>query len=238
VILTIAAFSQRSTAFRVRGSGPLFRCYELVAMQSSAIAQPTLSGHEVVLRPLVAQDVQGLAVAAAEDRKNYRFNPVPNGPAEAEAYIARALQQQSEGERMPFAILWKERVVGTTSYSEIRPWQWPEGSTLQRHGRPDVVEIGFTWLAASAQRTRCNTEAKYLLLRHAFEVWDVHRVAFRTDVRNETSRAAIERLGAKLEGIRRADKPGRDGKVRDSIFFSIVRAEWPAVGAALERRLA
>ncbi len=139
---------------------------------------------------------------------------------------------------MPFAILWKERVVGTTSYSEIRPWQWSEGSALQRHGRPDVVEIGYTWLAASAQRTRCNTETKYLLLRHAFEGWDVHRVAFRTDVRNEMSRAAIERLGAKLEGIRRADKPGCDGKVRDSIFFSIVRHEWPAVGAALERRLA
>lgn len=179
-----------------------------------------------------------VAQVALADRKNYRFNPVPNGPAEAEAYIANALRQQLEGERMPFAILWKERVVGTTSYSEIRPWQWREGSALQRRGRPDVVEIGCTWLAAGAQRTRCNTETKYLLLRHAFEVWDVHRVAFRTDVRNETSRAAIERLGAKLEGIRRADKPGRDGKVRDSIFFSIVRPEWPAVGAALERRLA
>jgi RimJ/RimL family protein N-acetyltransferase len=74
------------------------------------------------------------------------------------------------------------------------------------------------------------------LLRHAFEVWDVHRVAFRTDVRNERSRAAIARLGAKLEGIRRADKPGRDGTVRDSIFFSIIRPEWPGVAAALERR--
>lgn len=178
-----------------------------------------------------------LAIAAAEDRKNYRFNPVPDGRAEAEAYIAAALRQQKEGERMPFAILWKDRVVGTTSYSEIRPWHWPEGSALQRHGRPDVVEIGHTWLAASAQRTRCNTEAKYLLLRHAFEVWDVHRVALRTDVRNEVSRAAIERLGAKLEGIRRADKPGRDGQVRDSIFFSIVRSEWPAVRARLEHRL-
>jgi RimJ/RimL family protein N-acetyltransferase len=209
-----------------------------VAVQSSATAQPTLSGREVVLRPLAAQDVEAFAVAAAEDRKNYPFNPVPNGPTEADAYIAKALRQQSEGERMPFAILWKERVVGTTSYSEIRPWQWPEGSALQRHGRPDVVEIGYTWLAASAQRTRCNTEAKYLLLHHAFEVWDVHRVAFRTDVRNEISRAAIERLGAKLEGIRRADKPGRDGNVRDSIFFSIVRSEWRAVRAALERRLA
>jgi len=200
--------------------------------------QPTLSGTEVILRPLVAQDAQPLAAAAAEDRKNYGFNPVPDGIAEAEAHIANALRQQAEGERMPFVILWRERVVGTTSYSELRPWQWPEGSALQRHGRPDVVEIGGTWLAASAQRTRCNTEAKYLLLRHAFEVWDVHRVALRTDVRNQTSRTAIERLGAKLEGIRRADKPGRDGKVRDSIFFSIIRPEWPAVAAALERRLA
>lgn len=207
-------------------------------MPRSAIAQPTLSGREVVLRPLVAEDARALAVAAAEDRQSYGFNPVPDGFAEAEAYVANALQQQSLGERMPFAILWKGRIVGTTSFIEMRPWQWPEGSALQRRDRPDVVEIGGTWLAASAQRTRCNTEAKYLLLRHAFEVWDVHRAAFRTDVRNETSRAAIERLGAKLEGIRRADKPSRDGKVRDSAFFSIVRAEWPDVKAALERRLA
>lgn len=206
-------------------------------MRSSAITQPTLSGDEVELRPLVAQDVEALAAAAAEDRSNHRFNPVPDGLAETEAYIAKALREQSEGERMPFAILWKERVVGTTSYAEIRPWRWPEGSAMQRDGRPDVVEIGYTWLAASAQRTRCNTETKYLLLRHAFEVWEVHRVAFRTDVRNEMSRVAIERLGAKLEGIRRADKPGRDGTVRDSIFFSIVRPEWAAVRAALERRL-
>lgn len=202
------------------------------------IVQPTLIGREVVLRPLVAQDVEALAAAAGENRSNYRFNPVPDGPAEAEAYIGKALQEQSAGERMPFAILWKERIVGTTSYSEIRPWQWPEGSALQRQARPDVVEIGHSWLAASAQRTRCNTEVKYLLLGHAFEVWEVHRVAFRTDVRNEISRAAIERLGAKLEGVRRADKPARDGTVRDSVFFSIVRSEWSSVRAVLERRLA
>lgn len=220
-----------------RGGAYRFRWYEFVAMPSSAIAQPTLSGQEVLLRPLVAQDAEALALAAAEDRTNYRFNPVPNGPAEAEAYVAKALRQQSEGERMPFAILWRERLVGTTSYSEIHPWQWPEGSAFQRNGRPDVVEIGYTWLAGSAQRTRCNTETKYLLLRHAFEVWEVHRAAFRTDVRNQVSRAAIERLGAKLEGIRRADKPGRDGTVRDSIFYSIVKAEWPAIEEALKRCL-
>jgi RimJ/RimL family protein N-acetyltransferase len=99
------------------------------------------------------------------------------------------------------------------------------------------VEIGYTWLAASAQRTRCNTEAKFLLLQHAFETWEVHRVTIRTDERNQRSRAAIARLGAHFEGIRRAEKPGADGSVRDSAMFSIIAAEWPAIRARLRERL-
>ena len=99
---------------------------------------------------------------------------------------------------------------------------------------PDVVDIGFTWLAGSAQRTPVNTEAKLLMMTHAFEVWEVHRVALQTDVRNKRSWAAIERIGGQLDGIMRADRPGADDTVRTSARFSIVAEEWPErEGAAL-----
>ena len=91
------------------------------------------------------------------------------------------------------------------------------------------MEIGYTWLAQSAQRTRCNSETKYLLLEQSFDTWKVHRVSFRTDERNERSRKAIERLGAKFEGIRRCDMPGIDLSVRNSAFYSILLDEWPEI---------
>ena len=99
-------------------------------------------------------------------------------------------------------------MVGATRFCEIVFWQWPPGASHQRHGVPDVVDIGFTWLAGPAQRTHVNTEAKLLMLTHAFEVWEVHRVALQTDVRNKRSWAAIERIGGQLDGIMRADRPG------------------------------
>jgi N-acetyltransferase len=188
-----------------------------------------LQGREVLLRPLGLADASSLAQAAAESREQYRYTPVPSGLAEAQAYILEALSQRDAGQRYPFTILLLGRIVGTTSYFDFQPWAWPGGSSLQRQDQPDVCEIAYTWLAASAQRTRCNTEAKYLLLSHAFEAWQVHRVSLRTDVRNQRSRRAIERLGAQFEGIRRADKPGVDGTVRDSAFYSILAAEWPDV---------
>ncbi|HXB38378.1 MAG TPA: GNAT family protein, partial [Acidimicrobiales bacterium] len=112
------------------------------------------------------------------------------------------------------------------------------GARLQRTGVPDVVDIGFTFLAASAQRTPVNTEAKLLMMTHAFEVWEVHRVALQTDVRNKRSWAAIKRIGGQLDGIMRADRPGADDTVRTSARFSIVVEEWPAVKTRLEARLA
>jgi N-acetyltransferase len=120
---------------------------------------------------------------------------------------------------------------------DLQSWNSPSDSAQQRGTHPHVLEIGYTWLAASAQRTRCNTEAKFLLLRHAFETWRVHRAFLRTDERNERSRRAIERLGAKLEGIRRADMLGSDNTVRNSAYYSIVIAEWPDVKARLTRLL-
>lgn len=197
-----------------------------------------MTGREVALVSLSHEHVGALAAAAAESREHYRYNPVPDGESGARSYVHRALDMHASGQRIPFAIVWKGRVVGSTSYYDFQPWAWPAQSSLQRIDRPDALEIGFTWLAASAQRTRCNTEAKYLLLRHAFDVWQVHRVSFRTDERNERSRSAIARLGARFEGIRRADMPGVDGTIRNSAFFSILSAEWPEIRAALEGRLA
>jgi len=200
--------------------------------------QPVLSGPTVTLRPLAIADAGALAVAAAESRQHYIYTRVPEGIGEAERYIAAALRDRDGGQRMPFITLWHDRAVGSTSYLDIQQWRWPEGSPLQRTDRPDALEIGATWLSDSAQRTRCNIEAKYLMLTHAFEVWGVHRVALKTDERNARSRRAIERLGAKLDGVRRADMPGQDGSVRSSAYYSIVRAEWPAVRATLEKSLA
>jgi RimJ/RimL family protein N-acetyltransferase len=200
--------------------------------------QPVLSGPTVTLRPLAIADAGALAVAAAESRQHYIYTRVPEGIGEAERYIAAALRDRDGGYRMPFATLWRDRAVGSTSYLDIQQWRWPEGSPLQRTDRPDALEIGATWLSDSAQRTRCNTEAKYLMPTHAFEVWGVHQVALKTDERNARSRRAIERLGAKLDGVRRADMPGQDGSVRSSASYSIVRAEWPAVRATLEKSLA
>ena len=196
-----------------------------------------LRGVEVTLRPLSVDDVEALTAALAESREHYGFSEIPEGLEETRRYVEKALGQQAAEQRIPFTIVWCGRVVGTTSYYDFQPWEWPVGCDLQRLDRPDTLEIGYTWLAASAQRTRCNTEAKYLLLSHAFDFWEVHRVCLRTDVRNERSRRAIERLGAQFEGVRRADMPGEDCTVRDSAFYSIVIAEWPQLQNRLKEIL-
>jgi N-acetyltransferase len=188
-----------------------------------------LTGREVTLEPLALEHAEALAHAAAESRDHFRFTVVPDGVVEARAHIEHALRARAKGQRLAFVIRFNSRVVGTTSYSDYQPWHWPPGSPQQRTDRPDALEIGHTWLAASAQRTRCNTEAKFLLLAHAFEHWEVHRVSLRTDERNLRSRRAIARLGAAFEGIRRFDKPASDGTLRHSALYSILRSEWPGV---------
>ena len=199
---------------------------------------PVLAGIEVILRPLSLDDVAALDTAASESRAHYGFSVVPDGRESMRAYVGRFLKQHAAGDRLPFAIVLRGRVVGSTSFIEPRIWEWPVGCELQRIDRPDAVEIGSTWLAASAQRTRCNTEAKLLMLSHAFEQWAVHAVSFKTDERNHRSRRAIERLGARLDGIRRADMPGADATVRSSAYYSITALEWPVVKSGLADRLA
>ena len=205
----------------------------------------TLEGTFVRLEPLSMTHVPALVVAASEDRRNYQWTYTPEGAEQMTAYVEDALAKVVSGDHVAFATVRKEAgpsgsdlVVGCTRFCEIFQWQWPPGAAHQRHGVPDVVDIGFTWLSGPAQRTPVNTEAKLLMMTYAFETWKVHRVALQTDVRNTRSRAAIERIGGKLDGIMRADRPGADDTVRTSARFSIVASEWPEVKARLTARLA
>src|SRR4051794_29979252 len=196
-----------------------------------------LTGRVVRLEPLGPSHAAGLEAPAAEDRSHYQWTRVPDGREGVAAYLADATAERQTGRRLPFAtiLLDGERVIGSTSFFPEH-WAWAAG----RPGVPDTVEIGATWLAASAQRTAANTEAKLLMLTHAFEVWGVHRVQLKTDARNERSRAAIARLGAQFEGILRHHMPayGPTGGLRDSAYYSIVPAEWAAIRERLLARLA
>jgi N-acetyltransferase len=205
----------------------------------------TLQGPHVRLEPLNEEHIPALVEAASLDRRTYQWTYTPDGLEQMTDYVHDALAKVASGAHVAFATVRRaaeptgsDRVVGATRFCEIAYWQWPPGATHQRDGVPDVVDIGFTWLAGPAQRTNVNTEAKLLMLTHAFEVWRVHRVALQTDVRNERSRAAIERIGGRLDGIMRADRPGADDTVRTSARFSIVSSEWPEVKARLTARLA
>jgi len=173
-----------------------------------------------------------LAAAAAEDPTLYQWSLVPQGREAVEAYIeaaanavAFAIVRQSDG-----------TAIGSTRFFDLARWAWPPGHP--RHGRthPDVCEIGYTWLAASAIRTGVNTEAKLLMLTHVFETWQALGVCLHTDVRNHRSRAAIERIGGRFDGILRSHRMAADYTPRDSVRYSIGAAEWPEVKQRLMLR--
>jgi RimJ/RimL family protein N-acetyltransferase len=191
----------------------------------------TLQGKHIRLEPLEHQHMDSLVAAAAGDRDLYRWSPVPLGNAEATAYINTALAWREAGTAVPFAIVRIEdgTVIGSTRFWNIERWAWPEGHRMHGRGVPDACEIGYTWLSRSAIRTAANTEAKMLMLQHAFEIWQALRVCFHTDSRNQRSRAALERIGGKFEGILRAHRMAADFIPRDSVRFSIIAAEWPGV---------
>jgi RimJ/RimL family protein N-acetyltransferase len=209
------------------------------ALLPASIETPSLIGSLVRLVPLSLDHVPGLLAAASEDPTLYAWTPVPQTRPALEAYVRVALSAQAQETMMPFAIIRGETVVGTTRFYGIERWAWPVGHAEHARRTPDVCDIGYTWLARSSVRTGVNTQAKRLLMEFAFGVWRVHRVGFRTDVRNAPSRAAIERLGARLDGCLRAERVARDGTVRDSAVYSIVATEWPDARArlrALEER--
>jgi RimJ/RimL family protein N-acetyltransferase len=199
-----------------------------------------LQGKHVRLEPMELRHVDGLAAAGARgDAELYRWSPVPRTREEAQRYVETALTSRDAGTAVPYATvrLADGVVIGSTRFWQIERWAWPEGHA--QHGRktPDAVEIGYTWLAPEALRTAANTEAKLLMLAHAFEEWKVWRVCLHTDVRNVRSRAAIERIGGKFEGVLRAHRMAADFIPRDSARYSILAAEWLEVKRGLEERL-
>ncbi len=191
------------------------------------IVEPlVLEGDHVRLEPLSLSHLDGLC-AVGLDPDIWRWMPSRvRDREEMSAYLESALRSQVEGTALPFATIAKatEDVAGSTRYGNIE----------RAHRR---VEIGWTWLGRGWRRTALNTEAKYLMLRHAFEGWDCLRVELKTDALNETSRRAILRIGAKEEGILRSHMIAEGGRVRDTAYYSVVAGEWPAVKARLEEIL-
>src|SRR5437763_3725433 len=181
-----------------------------------AISPTTLEGQHVRLEPLTQAHAEPLIAAATDGELwNTQVTIIPQ-PAGMKDYIQAALDGQTQGRELPFVIISKSsnQIVGTTRFYEIRP-----------HDR--AAAIGYTWLAKSAQRTAVNTDAKLVLLTHAFETWKCMRVALITDVLNEQSRTAIMRLGAHQEGILRKHLILPSRRLRDSAIFSIIDDEWP-----------
>ena len=195
---------------------------------------PVLEGALVRLEPLDHRHAADLAVAAEEDRGSYGFTWVPTA-AEVSGYIDAQHARAETGRLAPYAQVERSsgRAVGATAFWE--PRLWPDRDELC------AVEVGFTWLARSAQGTGLNTESKLLLFRHAFEEWHVARLDLKTDARNSRSRAAIEGTGARFEGVLRSWSrswaPGEDGRLRDAAIFSVLAAEWPDCRARMEARL-
>lgn len=195
-------------------------------MTSLIVAPVTLEGPRLRLEPLTTAHHAALCAAGLDDEL-WRWVPAPvRTPEEMAAYIAFALQEQAGGRALPFAIVEKssQRIIGSTRYGAIEP----------THRR---VEIGWSWLARPWQRTAANTEAKYLLLQHAFERLGCIRVELKTDSLNERSRAAIQRVGAREEGILRNHMITASGRIRHTATYSIVDSEWPEAKASLEQKL-
>lgn len=187
----------------------------------------TLEGKAVRLEMLATHHAEDLFLAG-RDEGIWRYMPCPppSNVEDIQAFISEALEAHSKGCEIPFAIIDRatSRAVGSTRYLDIQR----EHSSL---------EIGWTWLAKAQQRTRMNTECKYLLLRHAFEELGAIRVQLKTDARNLRSQRAIERLGAKREGTLRRQRRLWDGYVRDTVYYSILHSEWPGLKQRLEALL-
>jgi RimJ/RimL family protein N-acetyltransferase len=198
-----------------------------------------LSGTHVRLEPLDHRHIGGLATASAVDRSLYQWSPIPQGKIETASYVDTALAWREAGSAVPFAIVRMDdgTIIGSTRFFNLERWAWPPGHARYGRQAPDACEIGYTWLTSSAVRTAANTEAKLLMLTHAFETWQTLGVCFHTDVRNQRSRAALERIGGKFEGILRSHRMAADFIARDSAHFSIVAAEWPDVKQRLSRML-
>ena len=186
-----------------------------------------LQGAHVRLEPLTADHLDALCAVGLDPELWKVTTSRVRSWEEMRTYIATALEAVEAGTAVPFAtvLLPEETVVGSTRFANI-------------DGKHRRVEIGWTWVGRPWQRTAVNTEAKYLMLSHAFEEWDCLRVEFKTDALNSQSRTALTRLGAKEEGTLRSHMVTDSGRVRDTVYFSIIASEWPEVKRRLEGRLA
>jgi N-acetyltransferase len=198
-----------------------------------------LSGKHVRLEPLSQSHASALAAASSADQSLYDWSPVPRTESEARQYIETALSWKNVGTAVPFAIVRQsdDAVIGSSRFWNIERWGWPPSHPQHGRGTPDACEIGYTWFGRSAIRTAANTESKLLMLTHAFEVWNVFRVCFHTDSRNDRSRTALERIGGKFEGILRAHRMAADFIPRDSVRYSIIASEWPSVKQRLNESI-
>jgi N-acetyltransferase len=199
-------------------------------------APPVLEGTHVRLEPLELRHIQPLLAAAGSEVELFRWTTIPQTLPAMTHYVRTALQWAAEGTALPFATVRRSdaAVIGSTRLFLIERWPWPPG---HERAAADGCEIGYTWLRPDAIRTAANTEAKLLMLGHAFETLRVHRVCFHTDARNERSRNALLRIGARFEGVLRAHRLSSDLKPRDSARYSILAGEWPQVRERLQRRL-
>ena len=187
----------------------------------------TLVGDFVRLEPLSQSHVPDLTKMALDaDIWRYLLYPIVGTEDQMRAWVEDILSRQAKGADLPFAVIHLEtgRAVGATRYLEIRP-------------EHRALEIGGTWYGVAYQRTVVNTECKYLLLRNAFEQLGCVRVQFKTDLRNVRSQKALERIGAVQEGILRNHMITPDGYVRDSVYYSIIEAEWPTIKSRLEQKM-
>ena len=195
-------------------------------MDEMAVVPVILEGRYARLEPLSAEHTAGLAEIGL-DEDLWKWIPTPvRTLEEMRAYVQTALGEQASGSALPFALIERTsgRAVGSTRYGNIE----------RAHHR---LEIGWTWVARQWQRSAINTEAKYLLLRHAFETLKCIRVELKTDSLNDRSRAAILRIGAREEGIFRNHIVTASGRIRHTVYFSILDSEWPDVRSRLESRL-
>ena len=195
-------------------------------IREMVVAPVVLEGQYIRLEPLQKNHLAGLA-AVGLDPELWRWIPRPVRTIDEMAgYIETALREKEQGASLPFALVERQtgRPIGSTRYGNI-----------ERINRR--VEIGWTWLAKPWQRTAANTEAKYLMLRHAFETWGAMRVELKTDSLNARSRAAILRIGAKEEGTLRNHMMTSTGRIRHTVYSSVVDSEWPGVKSRLEQML-
>ncbi len=192
-----------------------------------------LTGKLIRLEPLRHEHVPGLVAAGAGGAELYRWSPVPQGEGEVRRYVETAVGARDRAAAVPFAVVRAadDVVIGSTRFFDLGYWAWPDS---HQHTGPDSCEIGYTWLSPDAIRTGANTEMKRLMLSYAFEVWQVRSVCLHTDARNQRSRDAMARIGARFEGILRSHRLGADLAPRDSVRFSVTAADWPAVRLRLD----